>query len=120
MNTYLIGISYHEPEPYRNWLKGLIEEYLSATGILINANSEEDAIAWGEQIGQKLFQMENPKESFDWKSFEHFCWVEQNWKASGWNHCLDFFQTVDYGNYPDLKKMGTEAFVQWCEKISKA
>lgn len=116
MKKYLVGISYHEPEPYQLWEKGIAEDFESSTGIFINANSKEEAIAWGEKIGEDLFKRENPNELKSWRSFGHFCWIEDNWDNSGWKHCFDFFQTVDAGVNPDLEKMGTQAYSDWYEK----
>ena len=113
MKKYLVGISYHEPEALEYWEKGMYEDFESTTGIFINANSKEEAIAWGETIGEELFKKKNPSESRSWKSFKHFCWIEEDWKTSGWEHCFDFFQSVDYGVYPDYEKMGTKAYSEW-------
>jgi hypothetical protein len=114
MEKYLVGISYHDPESYESWEKGMLEDYESSTGIFINANSSEEAISWGEIIGEELFKKENPNESRSWKSFEHFCWIEEDWKVSGWEHCFDFFQNVDIGIHPDYEKMGSNAYLKWC------
>lgn len=115
MKKYLVGISYHEPESYDSWKKGIIEDYESSTGIFIVANSKNEAISWAEEIGEKLFQKENPNELSSWKSFEYDCWIEHDWEKSGWSHCLDFFQTINYGELPDLNKMGTKAYIEWIE-----
>jgi len=116
MEKYLVGILYHEPEPYQLWERGITEDFESSTGIFINADSEEKAIAWAENIGEELFKLENPDELKSWKSFSHFCWIEKDWDNSGWNHCFDFFQIVDDGVSPDFEKMGTKAYVKWNEK----
>ena len=116
MDKYLVGISYHEPETYKLWKKGLIEDYESSTGIFINANSRNEAIAWGKKIGERLFQKENPKEIKNWNSFGHFCWIEEDWNKSGWKHCFDFLQTVNIGIYPDFDKMGSKAYANWVDK----
>jgi len=115
MKKYLVGISYHEPEPYALWGKGVIEDFESSTGIFINAASEEEAIAWAEKIAAKLFAKENPKETMSWESFGHDCWIEDDWEKSGWSHCLDFFQTVDVEQYPLFELMGTRAYSIWSE-----
>lgn len=113
MKKFLIGISYHEPETYKIWEDGIIEDYESSTGIFIQADSEKKAISWAEKIGDKLFKIVNPQETKDWKSFGHFCWVEKDWDKSGWSHCLDFFQDVKIGQFPDFDKMGTTAYKKW-------
>ena len=95
------------------WRKGKTEDFESSTGIFINANSKEEAIAWGEKIGVYLFKKENPNELKSWKSFGHSCWVEEDWDRSGWKHCLDLFQIVEAGVIPDLEKMRTQAYSDW-------
>ena len=32
MPQYLVGILFHEPEPFAQWNRGLIEDYESSTG----------------------------------------------------------------------------------------
>jgi len=118
MTKYFVGISYHDSETYGMWEKGVIEDFESSTGIFILANSESDALSWAEEIGEKLFAKENPSETKDWKNFEHFCWIEKNLNKSGWSHCLDFFQIVKVGHFPDFKKMGSGAYERW-NKIRK-
>ena len=113
MNKYLVGLVYHDPYGYAMWNAGHIEDYESTTGIFINAENEADAIAWGEQIAQRLFESTNPAETMPWKSFDYHCWIEKDWQKSSWNHCFDFFQNVNFGEWPDIRNMGTDAYVQW-------
>ena len=61
MEEYLIGICYHEPEPWRLFQQGVIEDYESSTGIFITAPSEADAISWGEHIAEALHRFVNGK-----------------------------------------------------------
>jgi hypothetical protein len=95
------------------WSNGVIEDFESSTGIFIQSDSEEEAISWAEKIGDKLFKKENPNETKDWKSFGHFCWIENDWNKSNWSHCLDFFQNVQVGQFPDFDNMGTKAYEKW-------
>jgi len=118
MPQYLIGIMYHEPEPFAQWNRGLIEDYESSTGLFIEADSEAEAVAWGEHVGQALLRRVNKDESLDWKAFGYFCWVEQSPKTSCWSHCLDFFLRVRFGEMPNLEHMGTAAYCNWQEKQS--
>jgi hypothetical protein len=97
------------------WENGVIEDYESSTGIFIQSDSEEDALSWAENIGDRLFKKENPNETKDWKSFGHFCWIENDWNNSGWSHCLDFFQNIEVGQFPDFENMGTTAYKQWID-----
>ena len=115
MTKYLVRISYHEPETYKMWENGIIEDYESLTGIFIQSDSKEEAISWAEKISHKLFKMENPNETEDWKSFGHFCWIENNLDKCGWLHCLDFFQDVKVGQFPDYEGMGSAAYQKWID-----
>ena len=56
MAEYLVGIQYHEPEPYAQWERGVMEDYESSTGLFVEADSPEAAVAWGEQVGQALLR----------------------------------------------------------------
>jgi hypothetical protein len=49
MRQYLIGMMFHEPEPFAQWNRGLNEDYESSTGLFIEAPSALEAIAWGER-----------------------------------------------------------------------
>jgi hypothetical protein len=113
MPEHLIGIMYHEPEPFAQWNRGLIEDYESSTGLFIEADSESDALAWGEQVGQALLRRVNQDETLDWKAFKYFCWVERSPKTSCWSHCLAFFLRVRFGEMPNLEDMGTTAYCTW-------
>lgn len=106
---------YHEPDSYALWKKGVIEDYESSTGIFIYADSESDAINWGEKIAEQLFIMRNPDEPNSWKSFSYDCWIEDE-DGSGWSHAFDFFQKVKFGEMPDFGLMGTEAYKEWSDK----
>ena len=119
MTKYLVGISYHEPETYKMWENGVIDDYESSAGIFIQSDSEEEAISWAEKIGDRLFKRENPNETKDWKSFGHFCWIENDWNKSGWSHCLDFFQNVQVGQFTDFDNMGTTAYKRWIKNQEK-
>jgi hypothetical protein len=55
LKKYLVGIVYHDPESWKCWKSGIIEDYESSTGVFIIAGSEQDAIQWGEKIAEKLF-----------------------------------------------------------------
>jgi hypothetical protein len=110
---YLVGILYHEPEPYGQWKRGLIEDYESSTGLFIEAESEETAIAWAEEVGRALLRRVNNDDSLDWKALGYHCWVEHPPDYGGWRHCLDFFQHVRSGEWPDLVRMATPSYLRW-------
>jgi len=116
MNTYLIGIMFHEPESWRLWNQGIIEDYESSTGLFIEANSLEEAILWGETVGESLLWFVNDDPSLNWHELGYYCWVEPEPELSDWSHCLSFFQTVSVGTMPDLTQMTAEAYGKWQEK----
>lgn len=113
MENYLVGISYHESEYLDSKEKEVFEDYESSTGIFINAKSSDEAIAWGEIIGDELFKKKNPNESESWMSFGHFCWIEEDLEESSFEPYFDFLQTVDNGSHPDYEKMGIKAYLDW-------
>ncbi|MCA9096000.1 MAG: hypothetical protein KDA68_21115 [Planctomycetaceae bacterium] len=118
MMTYLIGIMFHEPEGFDLWNRGIVEDYESNTGLFVEAESEAEAIAWGEQVGTALLRDVNRDYSLDWKASGYYCYLE-NPQTTGWKHCLDFFQHVKVGQMPDLNLMTANAYSQWCEQHPK-
>lgn len=120
LKKYLVGIVYHDPESWKIWKSGIIEDYESSTGVFIIASSEQDAIQWGEKVAERLFRTVNPDESNTWKSFGYHCWIEHDWNNSGWKHCLDFFQCVNVNEMPNIEMMGTDAYVRWEREHLKA
>jgi len=113
MPEFLIGFSFHEPEPFAQWQRGLIEDYESSTGIWITADNHREALAWAEQVAQAVHRRVNNDPSADWREAGHFCWLEESPTQSGWTHCLSFFQHVGVGEMPPLEEMGTDAYDRW-------
>jgi hypothetical protein len=118
MLQYLVGIMFHEPEALTQWNRGLSEDYESSTGLFIFAASADDAVAWGEKVGQALLRHLNQDDSLDWRAFGYFCWVEEAPATSCWSHCLEFFQRVRVGEMPNLNQMGSAAYSLWQKKQS--
>lgn len=116
MPQYLIGIMFHEPDPFVQWNRGLIEDYESSTGLFIDADSAAEAVAWAKHVGQALLRHVNQDDSLDWRAFGYFCWVEESPTTSCWSHCLDFFLRVRVGEMPNLEQMGTAAYCRWQEQ----
>ena len=116
MPEYLVGFSYHEPEPYALWQRGVIEDYESSTGLWVTADTPAEAVAWTERVAEALHRRVNGDPAADWAEVGHFCWVEESPTTSGWAHCFDFFQRVRVGEMPQLDGMGTEAYVRWQEQ----
>jgi hypothetical protein len=114
MRRFLIGFTYHEPESRALWEKGIIEDYESSTAIFISAASAPEAIRWAETIATELHKRVNGDATLDWKC-EYSCWHVEDPKSSPWNHCLEFFQTVNFGERPAYEQMGTKAYTVWME-----
>jgi len=112
----LVGFQYHEPEPYLLWQKCIIEDYESSTGIFINSKSEEEALAWGIEVANAVLRRTNNDSSLSVTAFGYECWIESEPEKSGWQHCLSFFQEIVVGDLPNLKKIGTSAYVAWCKE----
>jgi hypothetical protein len=110
---YLVGISYHEPKAWQQWNNGEIEDYESSIGLFIQANSINEAIEWGNHVGQELLRFVNNDPALNWKDLGYSCWHESNIKKSGWSHCLNFFQHVKAGEQPNFKDMTSDAYAQW-------
>lgn len=115
MPDYLVGFTFHDPESYALWQRGVIEDYESSTGLWVTADTAGEAMAWGERVGEALHRQVNGDASADWIGAGHYCWVEDSPAASGWAHCLNFFQRVRIGEIPPLDRMGTEAYTRWQE-----
>ena len=115
MPEYLVGICYHEPGPFALWQRGVIEDCESSEGLWVSAESPEEAIAWGERVGEALHRKVNGDPAADWRA-GYSCWLEDSPATSGWVYCLDFFQRVRVGEMPPLDQMGAEAYVRWREQ----
>lgn len=113
MPEFLVGIMFHEPEPFAQWNRGLIEDYESSTGLFVDAESPEAAKLWAEQVGAALLRHLNFDDSLDWKELGYFCWIVESPSTSDWRHCLGFFQHVRANEMPIIEKMGTAAYERW-------
>ncbi len=112
MAEFLIGFCYHEPEPFRLWNEGAIEDYESSTAIFVAAETMETALAWAKQVAEALHRRENGDPNLDWNG-EYHAWHEGEPNSSSWGHALPFFQHVEVGEWPDMSRMGTNAYVKW-------
>jgi hypothetical protein len=115
MTEYLIGILYHEPDDWRRWNAGMMEDYESSTGLFVSGISADEAIRWGETVGSEMFRRLNPEETGSWTDLGYYCWIEEDPQGGSWGHCLDFFQHVVVGEMPDFDRMGTAAYAAWAE-----
>ena len=116
MPEYLVGFSYHDPESYALWQRGMVEDFESSTGLWVTADTPAEAVAWGERVAEALQRQVTGDPAADWAGVGHFAWVEESPAVSGWAHCLDFFQRVRAGEMPPLDAIGTEAYCRWQEQ----
>ena len=116
MPEFLVGLMFHEPEPFAQWKSGLIEDYESSTGIFVHADSASDALRWGELVAQALLRHVNRDESLDWYALGYICWLEESPAQCAWKHCLSFFQHIRVGEMPDFEKMTSAAYGRWMEQ----
>ena len=113
---FLIIFQYHEPEPFRLFEQGDIEEYESSTGVYIEAETAEHAHEWGEFVAGELLRHCNANRALEWKRFGYPCWIETTPEESPWNNCLGFFQRIQAGQLPELDEMDTAAYQCWSAK----
>jgi hypothetical protein len=113
MNEYLIGIEYHEPENWKLWQQGEIEDYESSIGLFVLANSSDEAISWAEKVGEKLLRFVNSDLLLNYSELGYSCWHEPSLEESGWSHCVSYFQHVTVGEMPTLERMTTKAYEEW-------
>lgn len=116
MGRFLVGILFHEPEPYRNWKAGLIEDFESSTGLFVDASDADEAVVWGERVGAELLRYVNEDPSLDWKALGYRFWIVPDPASSDWRHCLGFFQHVAAGEMPSLAAMTTASYERWSER----
>ncbi|SFQ54381.1 hypothetical protein SAMN05216229_1372 [Geopseudomonas sagittaria] len=116
MQTYLVGLQYHEPESYALWKNGVVEDYESSTGIFVKAKSEGEALAWGMEVANAVLRAANNDSGLSAGTFGYECWIEHNPEKSDWQHCLSFFQEVAVGELPNIEKMSAFAYSVWCKE----
>jgi hypothetical protein len=117
MSPFLVGISWCDPEEVAAYKRvGLDDDPRCSTGIFIDADTEDDALSWGNAVATKYMNYLFQGKNYVPEALEVFCWVEANPETSSWKHCLPFFQRVPVGQYPDFQKMTTEAYCQWCKE----
>lgn len=115
MNKYFYCFGYEDKfEIETNKSTGT--DFESSTGVYIFAETEEDALIWGNEVSEQFFKLVHDDINLSWKKFNYAYWIEYDLKNSGWEHCLEFFPEVKCGLLPDLSLMTTEAYVEWCKK----
>ena len=118
MSTFLVGISWCDPEEVAACKRvGLDDDVSCSTGLFIDADSGDDALSWGNAVAKKYMKFLFSGNKYLPEALDVFCWIEANPESSSWKHCLPFFQKVPVGQYPDFHKMTTEAYSEWCKKM---
>ena len=110
--SYLVGFCYHDPQGWTLHQAG-IDDYESFSALFIEAQSQEEAISWAEKVAEEFFQWVNGNEALDWKEMGYFCWLEEKPESSSWSHCLNFFQKISVGSFPNYEAMTTESYIKW-------
>lgn len=109
MAEFLIGILFHEPEPYRLWQAGIVEDLESSAGLFVEAKDADSALAWGEQVGQALLVHANSDPTVHWKEAGYYCWLVEDPASSVWHDRLEAFPHVSAGQMPALVQMTSTA-----------
>jgi hypothetical protein len=118
VSAFLIGISWSDPEEVAACKRvGLDEDPRCSTGIFIQAATAEDASSWGNEVAKNYLKFLFDQKKYAPETFQLFYWIEESPDQSSWKHCLEFFQKVPVGQFPDFQKMTTEAYTQWCRKV---
>ncbi len=113
-HEYLIALEYHYPR-ITNFGIVALPKTMKRLQTFVRADSVEQAIEWGSVVATRLLNYVNDTSELTLQQFQHCCCVEDNPSQSGWSHCLEFFQHVDYGEMPDLDRMTTDAYVKWLD-----
>jgi len=118
MSAFFVGISWCDPEEVAACKRvGLDDDPRCSTGVFIDASTGDEALSWGKAVASKYVEFLFREKNYAPEALEVFCWVEADPGQSSWKHCLEFFQRVSVAQYPDLHKMTTEAYSEWCKKM---
>jgi hypothetical protein len=95
MPLYLYRFGFESPRQLRNNdSHGWDDE--DSQGILIEADNEASALAWGQEISERFFQHLFKNESVSWRQLGYANWIEPPGEA--W----DDQQRVAVGTLPDF------------------
>jgi hypothetical protein len=96
MPTFLYRFGYEFPEQMRqNDLHGWDDE--DSQGVLIDAENEDAALAWGQEISERFVKLLFADDRISWRQYNFANWVEPpelTWPGQ---------QRVAVGEYPDFK-----------------
>ncbi len=117
MNTYLIGLSWCDPEEVAAYVHaGFDDDPTCSTGLFVMAEDEAAALSWATEVCKWHMVYLFAGKNYHLEQLEIHCWVDADPKNSRWTHCLDFFQRIEVGQEPEFEKMTAEAYVNWCNK----
>ena len=115
MPTFLYGFGYEDKyEMDANRRNN--SDWESSKGVFIDAPSEADALQWGREIAEAFLRYEHDDPSVSWKALGYADWIEPDPSSCVWKHCLSFFPSVRVGEFPELSRMTTAAYVAWCKE----
>jgi hypothetical protein len=117
MSTFLVGISWCDPEEVAAYKRvGLDDDPRCSTGLFIDAANPDEALSWAKTLAAKFMEFLFHEKQYPPEALEISCRLEPSPESSGWKHCLDFFQRISVGQFPDFRKMTVEAYTEWCKK----
>lgn len=102
MEKYLYYFGYQDQEEFE------FNDGEGSTGVFIQAENEKQALQWGREISEAFMKYIHRNDTLSWKAIGYAHWVEKNYYESDWSHCLDFFQVVKVGVFPQFYEMTTE------------
>jgi hypothetical protein len=115
MPAFLYGFGYEDKDEMEyNRLTN--SDFESSTGVLIDAPSEADALAWGIEISEAFLRHIHRDPAVSWKALNYAHWIEADPESCSWKHCLSFFPRVRVGELPDFSQMTSEAYVRWSKE----
>jgi hypothetical protein len=117
---YLVTVYYVDPDVYQQYLDGEFDtfedfDYVASTGLYINAESEEKAVDWGKEIAKEYCDFFFKEKNYDFNYEDFGCYSHANIK-NGWEHCLEFFQIINDGEFPDFNKMKVAVYLEWLKE----
>ena len=121
MSTFLVGIGWCDPEEVAAYKRvGLDDDPRCSTRLFVDSATPDEAVSWAESVALKYMEFLFPHNRHPQDALEIFCWLEESPGSSAWKHCLEFFQRVSVGQFPDFQKMTTEAYSDWCKRVGIA
>jgi hypothetical protein len=104
-NKYLYIFGYQTPEQLAHAAE---DEHAdeSSEAIFIEAESAEQALAWGREISEEYVRLLFREDVIDWKSKNFAHWVESDPQAEYPQDILDNIPVVPYGQHPDFQLLG--------------